>query len=82
MQMRHFQNTVCQNTDFGSKIQIDENTYKHVSLNFNAEIDFFDGQYLNFRAKDWSKISSYFFKMQFLAQNLDFRHENSNISYI
>ena len=27
MQMRHFQNTVCQNTDFRSEIQIDENTY-------------------------------------------------------
>ena len=49
--------TVCQRINFSSKIQVDENIWQKVNLDFSAKIDTFlweiSLKYLNFRAFDW-----------------------------
>ena len=45
------QYTVCQKSIFGSKIQVDENLFIMVILDFDGKMDTFDGKntrYLNF----------------------------------
>ena len=76
------QYTVCQKFIFGSKIQVDENLFIMVILDFDGKMDTFWRKkildtYLNF----WAKLVIFkFFCGSILSKNLDFWHKFSNIS--
>ena len=75
------QYTVCQKSIFGSKIQVDENLFIMVILDFDGKMDtFWRKKILDIWIFEPKLVIFKFFCGSILSKNIDFWHKFSNIS--